>query len=56
MPMYEFVCESCAPNMIIELLSKVDDSPRCPDCDIELKRLTSAPRGYVKGSKTPVRQ
>lgn len=49
MPLYEFACLSCEYRFE-ELSSYNEDSPICPKCGKETKRLVSGFSGVVKGS------
>jgi putative FmdB family regulatory protein len=47
MPIYEYTCESCGSTE--ELLCKLDDKPKCPECGAEMRREVSAPNFIIHG-------
>ena len=49
MPLYEYACKKC--NKHFEILQNIGtDSPVCPDCGSECKKLISATSFQLKGS------
>ncbi len=49
MPIYEYRCNQC--NLEFEQIQKAnDDDPNCPICGSSVKKLMSAPGGFVMKS------
>jgi putative FmdB family regulatory protein len=49
MPIYEYQCNQCKQRLeVIQNLS--DPAARCPSCDVEMRKLLSAPAIQFKGS------
>lgn len=63
-PTFEFTCENelceCFGThdepKVKEVFCRWNDKPKCEFCEQELKKIMSAPRGYVKYSPFPVKQ
>ncbi|CAG0950615.1 hypothetical protein MTYP_00170 [Methylophilaceae bacterium] len=41
MPLYDFHCSTC--NKTLELLTRHDSKPACPECGREMQKLLSRP-------------
>lgn len=41
MPLYDFRCNTC--NKIMEMLTKADSTPCCPECGDAMEKLLSCP-------------
>lgn len=53
---YECQNTSCSEQgKSIELFLDANDTPLCSECNNVLNRLIPCPKGYVRGTKNPVR-
>lgn len=50
MPTYEYECKKCGHRFEARHNMRDENSAQCPECNGEVRRLMSAPAGFIKGS------